>query len=253
MENNTGNTPVISFGGTNASPGADAEAWGRYNKWVTEVYYPLVNMKSPFILGIDRYQIIKESPEYASNAAVLHFPDLKSRQNFSGSQEIQAILDEYASWVRRHVIDYVFANTYELLKSFRNGEATVNNKIGTMIGDAPVMLVEGYQLSPEEQGKYSRWLVDNGFRIFLPLFMQIPGLKGYDFYRDSGYRLPVTVRDYECPQCLSFIHFEDTESLERYRKGPELTAFQKAIRNVFPSGLNLRWYISYRLVQSWRK
>jgi hypothetical protein len=183
----------------------------------------------------------------------LHFPDLKSRENFSGSQEIQAILDEYANWVRRHVIDYVFATTYELLKGFRNEETAVKNKPGTIMADAPVMLVEGYQLSPEEQGKYRRWLEDNGFRIFLPLFMQMPGLKGYDFYRDSGYRLPVAVRDRECPQDLSIIYFADIKSLENYRKGPEFVAFQKAIRNVFSSGLNLRWYIPYQLVKNWRK
>jgi hypothetical protein len=43
------------------------------------------------------------------------------------------------------------------------------------------------------------------------------------------------------------------DSFENYRKSPELVAFQKAIRNVFPNGLSLKWYVQYQLMQSWRK
>jgi heme-degrading monooxygenase HmoA len=81
----------------------------------------------------------------------------------------------------------------------------------------------------------------------------LPGLKGYDCYEHSGQKGLTESREWEYPPYLSIVYFKNNEAFENYEKSRELIAYQKAIRNIFPNGLNLRWYIQYQLVKSWRK
>ena len=49
------------------------------------------------------------------------------------------------------------------------------------------------------------------------------------------------------------MYFGDIKSFETYAKSAALVAFNKALRTVFPYGLNYKWYVEYQLVKSWRK
>jgi hypothetical protein len=55
------------------------------------------------------------------------------------------------------------------------------------------------------------------------------------------------------PQYLSLMSFDKIEAFENYTRSAELAASQKAMRNIFPYGLDYRWYVQYELVKSWRK
>jgi hypothetical protein len=63
----------------------------------------------------------------------------------------------------------------------------------------------------------------------------------------------VEVREWEYPDYISIIYFDDLAAFENYQSSPELIAFKKAICNIFPNGLNYRLYVQYQLVKSWRK
>jgi hypothetical protein len=67
----------------------------------------------------------------------------------------------------------IYVIVYTLKKYEKTG---VFFKPGTKIENAPVMLLQGFRLSTEEQEKYSRWLSENGY-VFIPLFLRLPGLK----------------------------------------------------------------------------
>jgi hypothetical protein len=60
-------------------------------------------------------------------------------------------------------------------------------------------------------------------------------------------------RERECPSNLSIMYFENLKSYEAYTKSQELVIYQKALRTVFPAGLNYKWYVQYQLDRNWRK
>jgi hypothetical protein len=244
---------VINFAGTSPAPGVDGATWERYSKWVGEVYYPLVYMKSSSVRGIDRYRIIKENPEYSSTMTVLHYPDFAARVSHGNDPERNAVREEFDTWVRRRVIDYLWSQTYALTSGFRGDQAGINPRPDTMIDNPSFLHVEGYRLAPEEQPKYDRWLEESGINVFMPLFLQLPGLKGYDFYRNTNRKDDRVLREWEYPHSLSLVYFADADSFEHYQNSRELVAYQKSLRSVFPCGLSLKWYVQYRLLKTWRK
>jgi len=247
------NRPVINLAGASPAPGADVETWNRYEKWMNEVYIPMVDMKLPGTTGIDRYLIIKENFLYPSRISIRHFQDLKTWDNSNKLPERIAIQEEMASWVKRHVIDYIWATPCTLVKSFRSEPAGTVGIKDTKIENAPIMHIEGYHLRPDEAEQHSKWLNEYGFNAFVPLFVGLPGLRGYDCFENTGLTGLTKVRECDYPQHLSILYFENIAAFENYEKSRELVAFQKAIANIFPSGLNYRWYVQYQLTKSWRK
>jgi len=247
------NAPAINIGGTSPAPGADIDAWNRYENWLCEVYLPFLLLKIPGATGADRYWIIKENSLYPSRITIRHFQNLKMWENSHKLSERIAVEEEMATWVKRHVIDYVWATSYILIKSFRSEPSDAPGVKDTKIENAPIMHIESYRLRPEDEEKYVKWLNDYGFNVLIPLFVGLPGLKGYDFYKHTGLKGISEVREWEYPIFLFILYFENVEAFENYEKSREFTAFQKALRNVFPNGLNLRWYVEYQLVRSWRK
>lgn len=253
MEANMENTPAINFAGVSPAPGTDVDVWDRYEKWLREVYLPLLTSKIPGATGADRYWIIKQNFLYPSRVTIRHFQNLNMWKNSNTLPERIATEQELATWVKRHVIDYVWSTSYILTKSFRNELSGAPGLERTKIENAPVMHIEAYRLRPEEEGKYVQWLNDYGFNVLIPLFLGLPGLRGYDYYKHTGLKGISDVREWEYPSYLSIVYFENIEAFENYEKSREFTAFQKALRNVFPNGLNLKWYVQYQLIQSWRK
>jgi len=246
------NAPILSLAGISRFPGADLEAWDRYNKWLSEVYATLL-MKAAERTGMDIYQIVRESPEYPSGVFFVHYLNLSAWQDARKIPESAAITEEFRNWQKRNVIDYAWSGVYQLVKSFRNVRALSGTRLDSRIENASVMHFEAYRLSPEEQDKYNAWFAEYAVNIFMPLFMKLPGLKGYDFYKHTGFAARNDVRETEFPASLSVVYFENIQAFENFEKSIELETFRKTMWNVFPRGLNFKWYVQYQLTQSWRK
>jgi hypothetical protein len=245
------NAPVITLNGFDAYPGVDPDIWERYTKWGTEVYAPLM-MKYSARKGIYIYRIVKENPLYPFQLGLHHHENLTTQQNTYKTPEQNAIMKDSLSWHERKVTDHPWSAIYQLVKSFKNNEALSDEKPDTIVQNAPLMHIEAYKLTSEEQEKYNQWFVEYGMNIFIPLFMKQSGVKGYDYYKFTGLQVS-GAREHDYPDYLALIYFENMQAFEKYERSPELTTFHKTMRNVFPRGVNYRWYVQYQLVKSFRK
>jgi len=246
------NTPVINVAFNSAAPGADIEVFERYQKWSTEVYLPM-QMKVIGLKGIDFYHVIRENLEYPVVGVIYHWENLQAWETFPNSPKGAAISQEAAVWVKRGVRDPIWSVVYELIKSYRSLPLSSTDKPDTRIENAPVMSLEAFRLSPEDKEKYVNWFTEYGYSSFIPLFVRLPGFKGYDWYKYTGLTRSQDVREHEYPKYLSIIYFENTQAFDNFVKSPELAAFFKVMRSVFPRSLRYGWYVQYQLVQSWRK
>jgi len=84
--------------------------------------------------------------------------------------------------------------------------------------------------------------------------MKLPGIKGYDFFKDTGIRVVPTFREKDYPTYLSVVYFQDVKAFENYEKSTEVATLRKNLMQVFPPlGPNFKWYVQYRLEKSLRK
>ena len=243
------NAPVISMTFVNRAPGADIEVFERYRKWVNEVYLPL-QMNIPGLRGIDSYQAARESLEYPVTGVVYHWENLQA-YGTPNTPERTAIQQEAAAWVKRGVRDPIWSVVYELIKSYRNVSPS-SGRPDTRIEGAPVMSLEAFRLSAEDEEKYVSWFTDYGCSSFIPLFLRLPGFKGYDWYKYMGLGRGPDMREHEYPGYISMIYFENTSAFDNFVKSPELASFLKVMRSVFPRALKYEWYVQYQLVKSVR-
>jgi hypothetical protein len=238
------NAPVIHLSSRSPTPGADADLYNRYLKWADEVYFE-VN-RTPQLTGRNYYKLARESPEYGLIAGISHFRNLQDWIIHMESDVRISISKEFAYWRERGVNETIWSAAYALIKSYRNKPVFSSDNLDTRIEDAPIMHLEAYRMSSEEQDKYIKWFADFGCSIFMPLFAKLPGFAGYDWYQDTGkrqgdYMLP------EYPQFLYIIYFENMQAFESFTKSPELAGFQKTIRMVLPRRLDYMWYVQYQL------
>jgi heme-degrading monooxygenase HmoA len=247
------NAPVITLRFFNIVPGANIEVWDRFNKWFAEVYGAMLFMKTQGATGSDFYRLIGDTPEYPRMGCFSHRENLSSWKAATETPEITSVQDEFITWEKRGVTESIWSAVYALIKSYRSDPALSGQKEDTRIENAPIMHLEAYRLSPENQEKYSNWFAEFGCKIFIPLFMRSPGLKGYDWFKFTGLARSKEVRDLEYPANLSVVYFENLPAFESFTKSPEQVAFQKALRTVFPRGLKYEWYVQYELTNSWRK
>jgi hypothetical protein len=247
------NRPVISISADGPAPGADSEVYKRFQKWGLEVYAPL-NLKIPEVLGQDDYEIMRENREYPLRIHLPHYKNIKDWSAYYPSSIGTDISKELKSWHERGISETIWSAAYALIKSFRSNSSSPSWQETTMIDKAPIMYLEAYRTSPEDQEKYYKWFNENVCNILMPLLLKMPGLMGYDWYQDTGLRrVTQDIRESRYPKYLSIIYFENFKAYEDYEKSPELVAVQKSMRSVFTSGLNLKWYVQYQLVKSWRK
>jgi hypothetical protein len=242
--------PVINFSFINFGPGVEVDVQERYQNWVNVGWRPL-GKRSEGRTGTSFYNIINPNPEYPQQGSITHHESLKLLENNFNSPEIEAIRKEHDYWDRRGVRESIWRVAYELNRGFRQDPKAQGDRPGTQIENGPIMHLEGYRLTSDEQEKYENWLNIFGYS-FMPLFMKLDGLKGYDFYKKTDFT-DGEPRETDYPPELSILYFENIESLERYASSQELVVFQKAIRTVFPKGLNYKWYVRYRLTGGWRK
>lgn len=243
------NAPVIGMGLVRIAPGVDEEVYKRYRKWATEVYQPM-SMKFPGITEIDQYEIARKSIQYPSTGAIYHIENIVALESGAKTPERQAIEEDINTWVKRGVAEYIWRAVYGLVQGFRS-EAALPGKKGTTIENAPIMHLEAYRMTPEEQEKFNKWFNEYGGKVFVPLFMKTCGLKGYDYFKFI--RVLPTPLETDYPPYLSILYFENLEAFENFEQSPEQESFQSALRNILPLGLNYRWYVQYKLVGSLRK
>jgi heme-degrading monooxygenase HmoA len=246
------NAPVLNMSFANAAPGADEDAFQRYLNWVVEVYQPML-MKVNGVTGINRYILIRKSPDYPWNGTITHFESMADWENSLKSPERKAVGEDLHAWDKRGVREGVWSAAYVLVQNFRVGTDSRSGKKDTKIENAPVMHLEAYRMTEEDQGKYNKWFNEYGSRVFIPLFMKTCGLKGYDYLKYSGFGPVNLARETEYPSYLSVLYFEDVAAFEHFQASPEQVSFQSALRYVFPLGLNYKWYVQYQLTHSWRK
>jgi heme-degrading monooxygenase HmoA len=248
------NRPVIVLSGRSPTPGANPEVYQRYLKWQTEVYHPLV-LKSSALTGIDNYQKIRETPQYPARITILHYQNLNDWRAYGNSPEFSAITQEQRSWVERGILDFIWFPVYGLIQSFRSQPFLVGGNGNTKIENAPFMHMEAYRLSPEEEEKCINWFNEYGCSVFMPLFMKIPGLMGYDRYEITALRRAGReyIEEMEYPRYLSLIYFENQKFFEDFEKSPELAGYLKVLRSVLPRRLKYDWYVQYQLVMRLRK
>jgi len=248
------NRQVLLLSGNQLFPGVEPELSERYQKWQSEVYTPL-RLSVSGTRGADQYKILNQNPQYPSSLLTYHLENIKEAEKSFKDPDRTALVKDIKTWIDRRVMQYFWSNWYELIKSFRNEVDQVITKQETMVEDAPFLHIEGYRLSLENRDKYEKWLDDYGFNVLIPLLVKLPGIKAYNFYKDTGLKGSgiMPMREWEYPEFLSVLYFENQTAFEDYNKSPELLSFHKAIANIFPSGLNYKWYVQYQLVRSWRK
>ncbi len=137
------NAPVISLSGQSPYPGADPVIWERFSKWTQEVYLP-VNMRLPQRRGLDYYHIVRESPVYPLGIAILHYENRAGWVEARKNPEAQSISNEFGIWMKRGVLDFMWSAVYELIKSYRSGSPNTEQKLDTLINNAPIMHFEAY-------------------------------------------------------------------------------------------------------------
>jgi hypothetical protein len=245
------NAPVIGISFMNFAQGADPEILERHQNWVREAYIPM-SIKPAGNDGIDMYGIIKESPEYPIIGYITHYDSIETWDKLQQTAEATSIREDQYAWEKRGIREGFWRNVYELERGFRNEPSLQSIKPDTRIENAPFMHIEAYRLSPDGWNKYIKWFSEYGCNVFLPLFLKLPGFKGYDFFRDSGKR-SMEALETEYPLCISLLYFDNLMAFENYTKSQELVMYQKALRIVFPKGLIYKWYVQYQLVKSWRK
>jgi hypothetical protein len=248
------NKPIFNISLVSRTPGADPEVFARYQKWVTEVYIPMF-IKIPEVTGVDRYHIIRETLQYPSWGSANHYTNRQGFENQMKNLVVMSLQEDLAAWVKRGIRDSIWSAAYEQIKSYRSGSAFPVNKLDTRIDNAPIMSLEAFSLSPEQEDKYFEWFNEYGCNIFLPFFIKFPGLKGYDWYQylGSGFGRRSGTRVENYPKYLSALYFDNIQAFNDFVNSQELASFLKAMRSVFPRGLEYRWYVQYQLTQSWRK
>jgi hypothetical protein len=219
------NIPVINLTGVTPAPGTDADTWNRYNNWAQEVDNPLIWLKIAGLTGTDRYRIVKENPAYPLQITVMHYDNLRFWEDSQKSPERLAMTAELATWTQRRIMEVTWSRPYQLLKGYRFEPGDNTGKEGTKINNAPFLHLEAYYLRPESRGKYREWLVNFGFNAFIPLFLRLPGLKGYDCYVNAGLKGMYEERDCDFRPFLSLLYFNNIEAFEAYTRSPELIAF----------------------------
>lgn len=247
------NRPVISITAMSRAPGADKDAFERFQQWGTEVY-TRISVKLPEVIGTDGYRITKINPEYPETITIGHYKSLKDRLAYVSSSQHSDIVKEFTSWTQRHIIEQIWSTNYVLLKSFR---AKRDNSIfipDTLIENAPILHMEAFRVSQEEGEKYFNWFGNFGCDVFMPLLLKLPGLVGYDWYQNiAEYNRKENLREVDYPKYLSMIYFEDLNPYDNFIKSPERESLEKSMRSIFPFGLKYEWHVQYQLFDSQRK
>ena len=217
----------------------------KYLNWTLEAYSSVLT-GIPQVLGTDQYRIMKGRPEYPGFITIQHFESLESAVDYYNSQDYRAVdLDRKTTF--GDLYKWVWHAQYDLLEGVNQNRESA----------APLMHLEGFNLSPESNDKYNNWFNKWGHSTYLPLLLKNAGLTGFAFYRfkvkslqGSSFHLP---DDVAYPQYLSIYEFENLKAFNTFENSLELAAFRGATEVGFANSLTPKWYVQYQLMKSRRK
>ena len=231
------------------------EDYIRFGKWMMEVFFPIY-MKSPYISGINRYQIIKENPDYCPYISTYHFSNFKAFINHWKSPEAVLIgNDTVTTWGNKR--DVIWNYAYQRERSVHiPAFADVFSK-DLKASDAPSIHFEAFDLPREKEGDYYSWFTDIGDEVFISRIMKRAGVIGYDhlqFLNISFSYLELeqqSPKDRLGPAYVSIFYFDSVQHCLDFTKSRELAAFRTGLSSYLPEGLKLKWNVDYQLIGSW--
>jgi hypothetical protein len=246
MEKIPGNALIIDIICATVLP----EEREKYNRWFNEVYFPR-SIQLPWTSGIDRYASISDSPdELIHGITIFHLPSITAWTNMWKEPEVLDYLkDSFQSFHR----ESIWQGTYYLVQSFRKELTQSGQRQTTLIENAPIMHFAGFRLPPEVSVEYNTWFEEYGARVYVPILMKLPGLKGIDRYKYTGIVRLQNLKEPECPIYLTLSYFENMEAFVNFEHSPELEAFRLAIKSNFKGGLDYKFHLTFRLTKSFRK
>jgi len=240
------NKPTITLIGRSIPPAVE----GKYDKWSEGAYIPIF-MKLPGMRGIDEYKIIKKNFELPSRLLIYHSDNLESRKKRAVSADgVATARDRQITF---GMVEHFFLNTYELVRTLKKGEPSTKVSNDTIVNDAPVIHIEGYQLPAE---KYEGWFNKWASRVYVPLLLEIPGVKACNFFRLVDYKDPryenVRFVESEMPRFISITYLQDSASAEEFNLSIQLAAFRRNMELEFQDNLKTIWNTEYQLFASHR-
>jgi len=247
------NTHIL---GLSAFDFQNAEDRGKYIKWRGGAYAPMLISKTPYT-GIEHYQVVEEKPDYPFTFTLTYFKNLEDRLDAVCTPEYVAYQkDLAASWGGKY--KNTWRTLFQLVKRMNNETLTYDKNRNYSPESAPVILLYGAVLSPDDWEKYHNWFNDWGYTIYIPVLLKVPGV--IEFSRlwlsntpGKSTPRPGVTENPEYPQDLSIIYFENLKAYQNFEKSREFAAFRKTLAAEFPNGLNYKWNVVYRLTGRYTK
>jgi hypothetical protein len=229
----------------------DPDDAGNFAKWGAGAYTPMM-MSLKSMLGTEAHRLVEKSPNYPESVPFMYFRNIEDYENVMHSPEWTAYLkDIEATWGGK--FERVWNSLYVLVKRMKNEALTFDKNANYLEQNAPVVLLSGVGLSPNDWEKYDSWFNDWGYSIYIPALLRVPGVVEYSRWWLTNIRRmsppkPGLTEDPKYPQDLSIIYFENLRGYQKFESSREYAAFRKALAAEFPDGLTYRWNVTYRLI-----
>jgi hypothetical protein len=226
----------------------------RFGGWMEEAYMPL-SIRTGWLSGLERFHVTKEDPQYPDYVAFYSFDNIQAVKNLWDEKDFVAIQRDVETTFTGKCEWFSHA-LYRRLRSIKKEPvAGSSSRAGAKPEEVAVISVEAYSLPFLGKIRYEAWFEEYGYDIYLPLLMKIPGVIEYNHYLlvDVGFLNFEMGPIPEQPPYLLVVLFKNIEAYENYAKSKELAAFRAALKSEFSGNLELKWYVQYQLVKSWRK
>lgn len=198
------------------------------------------------------YKIAEDNSAYPDRLFLWHYENVRALDKSGTDPARIAFREDQESLSKKYGAIPIWRAGYELQMSFRNGACySPAGKENTLTDRAPFIHLDAFDIAAGKEDRLEAWFNGRGYDMFIPIVMEIPGIKGYDFYKWLGDRPEMeTAKEKDYPLYLSIQYFENAEAYNLYEKSPELAAFKKAIENTFPGSVTQRWSVSYLILSS---
>ena len=98
------------------------------------------------------------------------------------------------------------------------------------------------QCQPADEKKFNQWYNE----VHVPLLMKFKGMTKVSRYEMTG-----DVKDF--PKYLAVYEFESQKALEAFNNSPELAAALKEMNETWKGGIDIKWMVQLKLLQTWIK
>jgi hypothetical protein len=215
----------------------DAE---KFAKWGAAAYTPMM-MSTKSVFGIENHRIIEKNPNYPEVSPFMFYRTIEDYENAMHSTEFTAYLkDIEATWGGK--FERVWNSLYVLVKRM-SSDVPLDKNANYLEQNAPIVLLSGVGLSPNDWDKYDAWFNDWGYSIYVPALLRVQGVIEYSRWWLTNIRRisppkPALTEDPKYPQDLSLIYFENMNSYQKFESSREYAAFRKSLSAEFPEGLS---------------